>query len=475
MCRIKTICYIIIILIAFSAFPALCEEKQQTFNPQEKYIQLLEEQNKELKDKLNTLESEINRLDTISNSQTSAIENMDARYQGYYDAMEDRIGTEYDKISAILTIVGILLTILGIGAPIFTFFSAKSSTRQAKAEFESELYENTKELYSKIKEIDEKNKQVDKHLIKIKELKCEIEQQRDLAKESFAETERYKQQTIISYEEAQTIVTNIKDISNMTEIEKSATSKIESNLKQKNVENFTAEDWYSRGLSLYNKPQYIEAIEAFENALKKNPKMSKAAYAIGYLHSRLGEHVEAIEAYDKAIEINPEFSEAWNNRGTVLDNQGNTDEALKAYNKAIEVNPNNSEAWNNKGTVLGKQGNTEEALEAYNKAIEINPEYSKAWLNKGLLFKNLGNTEEALEAYNKAIELKNYGAMNNKAWLLYELKEPSKLYEALNLVNNALEYEPDNENYIDTKEKILEAIAERDKKKAEEETESSGE
>ena len=58
----------------------------------------------------------------------------------------------------------------------------------------------------------------------------------------------------------------------------------------------TLEDWFDKGLALYNQ----------------------------------GNYGEAATAYNEAIKLDPNNAAAWNNKGLVLDYQGKYDEAIKA-------------------------------------------------------------------------------------------------------------------------------------------------
>jgi hypothetical protein len=65
----------------------------------------------------------------------------------------------------------------------------------------------------------------------------------------------------------------------------------------------SANDWFDKGIALYNQ----------------------------------GKYDQAIQAYDKAIEINPQYAEAWNNKGIALNTQGNYDDGIKAHDKARKL------------------------------------------------------------------------------------------------------------------------------------------
>ena len=96
----------------------------------------------------------------------------------------------------------------------------------------------------------------------------------------------------------------------------------------------TAEDWFYQGLDLQEQNKYIEAIKA----------------------------------YDEAIRINPNLATAWSNKGVAFYGQGKYDEAIKAFDEAVRIDPNLATAWNTKGIVLQQLGRTNEADAALAKA-----------------------------------------------------------------------------------------------------------
>jgi cytochrome c-type biogenesis protein CcmH/NrfG len=60
---------------------------------------------------------------------------------------------------------------------------------------------------------------------------------------------------------------------------------------------------------------------------------------------------EAINAFDEAIKLDPKFVQAWNSKGDALRWQGEYDDAIKAYDEAIRLDPKNINAWINKTSI----------------------------------------------------------------------------------------------------------------------------
>ena len=54
-----------------------------------------------------------------------------------------------------------------------------------------------------------------------------------------------------------------------------------------------------------------QAIEAFENALRLNPKIDRAWYGLGLALASLGRHEESAQALDRAATLQPMNPYAW--------------------------------------------------------------------------------------------------------------------------------------------------------------------
>ncbi|MFZ2470332.1 MAG: TIR domain-containing protein [Methanothrix sp.] len=132
--------------------------------------------------------------------------------------------------------------------------------------------------------------------------------------------------------------------------------------------------------------------------VQSEPEQDNISYWLdkGNALNDMNKYAEAIKAYDEAIKLDPKNADAWNGKGKAirLDPhytdlsavcarsfwKGKGDgsyfgrcyaDALKAYNEAIKLDPNNADFWNSKGNALKKLGLTIEANEAYAKAKEL--------------------------------------------------------------------------------------------------------
>ena len=200
--------------------------------------------------------------------------------------------------------------------------------------------------------------------------------------------------------------------------------------------------------------KYSEAIEYYENGLKKLPntrgqvknfeqvwlKKAKAqrqlnnyqgalqtcSAALRHYQSpqlwnckaltfySLEKYTEAIAAYDRALEIDPENIWLWNNRGEAYVKLEEFDRAISDFKTAIELDPSRSFIpWNNLGKLYYEQQNYQQAILSYNEALTIKSDYLPALIGRGNAQKVSGLYYQASDSYDRALAVNpNY----HEAW-----------------------------------------------------------
>ncbi len=162
-------------------------------------------------------------------------------------------------------------------------------------------------------------------------------------------------------------------------------------------------------------------------------------------------------------------------KGKILDIKNNTSRLILviiilflsscAVPRIIILNdPLSPEEHINLGVAYERNGELDSALKEYERASK---KLDIAYLYMGNIYFHKGDLKKAEKYYKKAIrKTDSKDAYNNLAWLYYtKAKEIDDKEEKMNLLKKglelamrALESSPDNENFIDTFNKIKESI-----------------
>ncbi len=204
----------------------------------------------------------------------------------------------------------------------------------------------------------------------------------------------------------------------------------------------TASEWFKKGMDLFDKKQYREAVTAFDKASGLNTQYDKAFYRAGWCFNDLEQFENAADRLQKAVAINKTYAEAWQELGYAYKKLGKNQDALNSLNKAIEARPSYALAYKQKGDVYQNMKSNTEAIEAYKKCIEIDPNNESALYNIGYLY----NAKE--DYYNSLLWLKKASAIkktvstyNEIGFAFYKQKQNDS---AIANYRNALLINPEN-------------------------------
>lgn len=184
---------------------------------------------------------------------------------------------------------------------------------------------------------------------------------------------------------------------------------------------------------------YSNAIMAFSQAVKLDPKLWQAYSSSAAARFQLHDFAGTIMDCNKLLEVSPknetglhirglaEFAskdfkkaeadltecitletnnvEAYNYRGLARANLRRFNDALADFNKAIELNPQEGTGYRNRAIVEGTQRDFELALEDVSRAIQMGGRDAAAYLTRGRLENALKDYETALDDFNKVIEM----------------------------------------------------------------------
>ncbi|MGW7469870.1 tetratricopeptide repeat protein [Streptomyces xantholiticus] len=126
------------------------------------------------------------------------------------------------------------------------------------------------------------------------------------------------------------------------------------------------------GLMQSQYQDFSGAERTFRRVLELDPENKLAWFNLGVIAQRDGRTADAREAYDKALKIDPKFASALFNEAVLLESS-DPDRALTLLKRAVAANPKASTAHLRLGRALSKQGRDDEAEDAFRRAVETDP------------------------------------------------------------------------------------------------------
>ncbi len=140
-----------------------------------------------------------------------------------------------------------------------------------------------------------------------------------------------------------------------------------------------------------------------DQVLQVRPDLAEAHHLRGLIHAERKEYIQAVEAYQRALRLNPglrevrqdlqdaelEYEDSFRNsaarqhldRARELLRRGNEEEAEAECELARESLPELGPAHNELGEVLDEMGNPVKAILEYQKALQLDPDLEQAWYN----------------------------------------------------------------------------------------------
>ncbi|OKH30220.1 hypothetical protein NIES2101_42645 [Calothrix sp. HK-06] len=218
--------------------------------------------------------------------------------------------------------------------------------------------------------------------------------------------------------------------------------------------NATATQWLERGNQLWRLGRHDEAVQAFDEAIKREKDIAYLAYyGKGLALAWAGKAQEAAIALLEAVKVKPDYIAALQIQSLVYRNLKQYEQALVAINKAIEHQPKNPNLYNEKygvlqnlkryseaeiairlaikysprssfylnlGVVYAYQKKSDLAIANFTKTIQINPQYALAYYNRGIVYKDQKKSDLAIADYSKAIQINpQYVEAYNNRGLVY--------------------------------------------------------
>lgn len=166
-------------------------------------------------------------------------------------------------------------------------------------------------------------------------------------------------------------------------------------------------------------------------------------YDLAYELGEKGRIEEAVVAWRDALKLDPKDAKALNNLGGLMLKQGRLDEAVDLFRQALASDPELVDAHNNLGLVLMHRGRLDEAKRHFLESLDAAPESVGARVNLGGVYLLQGRFAEAAGLLREAEKLEpgNLTVLSNLAWLLATCPDAAVRNgaEALRLAGRAAE------------------------------------
>ena len=108
------------------------------------------------------------------------------------------------------------------------------------------------------------------------------------------------------------------------------------NAPEGQVSSNSARSYFNKGRALAQAGQFKEAIEAFQQVLRLDPRNAHAYNNISFVYGKMGQHSEALDAARKALEIQPDNAYAYGRLAFSYNEIGRYEDANKAAQRAVD-------------------------------------------------------------------------------------------------------------------------------------------
>jgi tetratricopeptide (TPR) repeat protein len=177
--------------------------------------------------------------------------------------------------------------------------------------------------------------------------------------------------------------------------------------------------FYYRGLAWFRKGLFDQALSDSSEAIRLDPTFARAYVQRAYVWRAQGKSEKAIADCDEVIRINPSFAPAYTGRAAVWTAKGKYDQTISECNEAIRLDPKFAMAYAGRGHAWQRSGKYDEAIADYDEAIKLEPKLPLTFVNRGTAWDAKGGYDRAFADYKEAIRLspKFVPALVNRAWL----------------------------------------------------------
>ena len=170
----------------------------------------------------------------------------------------------------------------------------------------------------------------------------------------------------------------------------------------------------------FDRGDYMEAIELYEESLQTNPEDAQAWYELGLAYRYTDQYKKMSEAFDNSLAISDRY-----------------------YNDIYDVRDELWVDFFNKAVPMFNEKEYEEACKYFDLAVIVDPENPLGYKERGLCYLQMGKIEQAVEDLTMVIEADTAGAEIEARYTLANIYYRQKDYDkAVPLLKDVLEENP---------------------------------
>ena len=159
------------------------------------------------------------------------------------------------------------------------------------------------------------------------------------------------------------------------------------------------------GNRYFDEKKYGEAIVAYQNALREDPRLGETRYKLAQAYENMGDGPRAFGQYIRAADLLPDNSEVQLKAASFQLRARRFEDAKTRVERVLTREPNNVSAQTMLGVALAGLRDLPGAIAEIEQAIAMDPSRGLSYTNLAFLKAAQGDREQAGIAFRKAVEL----------------------------------------------------------------------
>ncbi|MGO8756791.1 MAG: tetratricopeptide repeat protein [Terracidiphilus sp.] len=165
----------------------------------------------------------------------------------------------------------------------------------------------------------------------------------------------------------------------------------------------------NQGYGYFQKAQYDQALQDYNQALRIDPKFELAWENRAALYLQKGQYDQAIQDVSQVLLLDPNASNAtslYTFRAIAYDKNGEYSQAIADYSQVIALQPNNADALNGRCYDSAIVGQLQSALSDCNQSLTVRPNDADTLDSRCFVYLKMNNPDAAIADCNAALATK---------------------------------------------------------------------